>query len=518
MGDTARRSDRVHGWAAGLARGPAEVLDFLLPLWAGAALGLSPTAIGVLVAAETFVSFLVRPVAGVLADRLRRTRVAAAGAMVSAASLAGYATATGFPTALLAAVVGGAGGALFWVALRARVAQDAPEDPAVFARLFSAEGTGTWVAFVAALTLLPRIDASGVFLGGAAACVVAAAVLAVAGDDAATAPAPAGGWGPATRRLRPLLLVVGVIAAAEGAVSLVLLLHLQHRFALDVGEIALVFLPGFVVYSLAPEYLHGVVGRIGRRRAMTVAPVCSGVFALTLAWAPTVWVIAVAWVLAAASFAVAVPIEQAVVAETSGLGPGRAMAVYETATLAGVTVGVLAAGPLYDTGGLVVVCLAAAVLLTGIASMARRALGRVGAADRPVPAGTSGTGPPPGSPVPEPDRPTRGGDRPPAAPGPAAGGATASRPSARGWYAHLGVYVVAQAGLAVAGLSWPVEALLSGPHPAEWFWNTSGDLLLDAGRIWTLVLVLDGAWSVGRMLLSRRRAAPGPGAPSRPGR
>lgn len=537
MEETARRADRVHGWAAGLARGPVEVLDFLLPLWAGAALGLSPTAIGALVAAETFVSFLVRPVAGVLADRLRRTRVAAAGAVVSAVALAGYATATGFPTAFAAAVVGGAGGALFWVALRARVAQDAPENPAVFARLFSAEGTGTWVAFVVALTLLPKVGAPGVFWAGAAACVAAAAVLLGADDDTATTPAPAGGWGPATRRLRPLLLVVAAIAAAEGAVSLVLLLHLQQRFALDVGEIAFVFLPGFVVYSLAPEYLHGLVGRIGRRRAMTVAPICSGAFALALAWAPTVWVIAVAWVLAAASFAVAVPIEQAVVAERSGLGPGRAMAVYETATLAGVTVGTLAAGLLYDAGGLVVVCLASAALLVGAAPLARVALRRVGTADRPVPTAAAPTGAPPPVAA-EPDGPARtgdgirsavrgggadgervtGGQDVPAGSAPEGGGAGAHRPALRGWYTHLGIYLVAQTGLAVAGVSWPVEALLSGPHPAEWFWNSSGGLLLDVGRIWTFVLVLDGVWSVGRLLLSRHRRSSGSGSPARRGR
>lgn len=68
------------------------------------------------------------------------------------------------------------------------------------------------------------------------------------------------------------------------------------------------------------------------------------------------------------------------------------------------------------------------------------------------------------------------------------------------------IYVVAQAGLAVAGYSWPVEALLDGPHDAEWFWNSSGHWVLNAGRIWTALFVLDTVWSLGRAGVAARRS------------
>lgn len=103
------------------------------------------------------VSLLARPFAGVLADSRERRLVAAAGAGLFAVSCAGYATATlagSLGVAYAAAVVGGVGGALLWVSLRAVVGERLAEDPSVYARLFSREETGSWVAFVAGLVLV----------------------------------------------------------------------------------------------------------------------------------------------------------------------------------------------------------------------------------------------------------------------------------------------------------------------------------------------------------------------------
>ena len=58
-----------------------------------------------------------------------------------------------------------------------------------------------------------------------------------------------------------MLLAVVVTAAAESAIGLLLLLHLQRGLGLDVGPIALVFLPGGIVMSVLPPYLHRFVLR-----------------------------------------------------------------------------------------------------------------------------------------------------------------------------------------------------------------------------------------------------------------
>ncbi|MCK9897598.1 MFS transporter, partial [Frankia sp. AgB32] len=372
--------------AAALARGPVEVLDFLLPLWAGAALGLAPAAVGALAATETLVSLLARPIAGILADRLDRSRLAAAGAAINAVAFAGYALAGSLGMAMVAAVVGGVGGAVFWIALRARVAAALTADTSAFARLFAAEGTGTWIAFVAALVLLPRVDYRGVFWLGAAACAAAGIALphrapGVDGD-AARIPRPRA----LGRRLWPLLGVVALTALAESGVALLLLMDLQRRHGLEPASIALVFLPGFLVYSTAPEFLHSIVTGLGRGRVMVAALVGSAAFTLALAPAPPPWVLAVVWVLAAAAFAAAVPIEQAVVTEAAGVSLGQGMAVYECANLLGMTIGTLGVGLLYGTaGGRALACVLATSLLLTAAALVRPALRRLGVADRPAP-------------------------------------------------------------------------------------------------------------------------------------
>ncbi|MGO1056621.1 MFS transporter [Crossiella sp. CA198] len=494
---TETRHSKSQQLAAALTKGPVEVLDFLLPLWAGAALGLSPALVGTLTAAETLVSFLIRPLAGVLADRFDRAKLAALGALGYAASFALFAVATAFPLALVAAMVGGAGGALFWVALRAKVGEDLPTDSGAFSKLFAAEGVGTWVAMVIAVSLVSRIDYRGVFWLCAAGCVAAAVVLFTLKSPPRAAIDPAS---PKLRelggRMYPLLGVIVITAIAEAGVALLLLLHLQRGHNLQLGAIALVFLPGFIVYSTLPEYLHGVVTRLGRTRVVTVALLLSAVFAVGLSFAPHPVVLAGMWILSAAAFAAAIPVEQSVVAEAAGGSLGRGMAIYESATLLGATIGTFGAGLLYNSGsGWQIACVVAAVLLATAAVLVRGAIRRIGVSDRvPVPE-PAPVAPAEVSADPVAQAPEQAGSAP-AKPG---------APTLNTWAGHAVIFLVAQVVLAVIGYSWPYEALFNGPHPAEWYWNSSGHLLLNIGRIWCAVFVIDTIYSVGRYAIFRLR-------------
>ena len=164
-------------YGAALALGPTEVMDFLLPLWAAADIGATPAQIGLVVAVEATASLCVRPVAGVLADRADGQLVAAIGAALYAAAFVVYALAPGIVVVGLGGAVGGAGGALFWVALRADVGARLEQDPKAYARLLSSEQAGSLAAFVIGLSLLGSIGYRPLFLVGAAACGVAMALL-----------------------------------------------------------------------------------------------------------------------------------------------------------------------------------------------------------------------------------------------------------------------------------------------------------------------------------------------------
>ncbi|HLS14903.1 MAG TPA: MFS transporter [Beutenbergiaceae bacterium] len=372
--------------------GAGAVVDFLLPLFAGASMGLTPSQIGILVALELAVSLMLRPVAGSLADRAERRNVAALGALLYALSCAGYALAPGPSVAYIAAVIGGVGGSLLWVSVRALVGERLEEDSGVYARLMGAEETGEWVILVPALFLIAVVGYRGVFAALAVCCLIGMLILFEAPRTSDTAPgtsdteAPGGlrpkkvrGRARLLGKLSPMLFAVALTMAAESAIGLLLLLHLQHEFGLSPLEIGMVFLPGGIVMGILPTYLHGVESRFGRSRVLALASVASTVFAVSLAFAPSPAVIGIAWVFTGAAWAVMLPVQQAVIAEVSGRQRlGRGLGWYESATLAGALVASIAAGYLYENGSWRLACLvAAAVILTGavVVPAAVRALG-----------------------------------------------------------------------------------------------------------------------------------------------
>ncbi|WP_456600601.1 MFS transporter [Blastococcus sp. SYSU DS0616] len=513
--------------AAALTRGPAELLDFLLPLWAGAALGAAAVEVGLLVATELAVSVVARPLAGGLADARERRTVAAVGALLYALSTAGYAFAGALPLAFLAAVVGGVGGALLWVPLRAMVGERLAVDPAVFARLLSWQETGVWVAFVAGLSLLPALGYRGLFLGCAAACLVGAGFL----YSAPIRPGAVAGAGPPAalrrtgRRLRPLLLTVAATMAAESAVGILLLLHLQRGHGLEPVEIALVYLPGAVVMGLLPGPLHRLAVAFGRRRVLALGSVASALFAVGLSFAPTPGVLAAAWVLSAAAWAAVIPVQQAVVAEAAGAGIGRGMGLYEAAALVGAAVGAVLAGALYQGGSWTTACLVLALPSLAGAVLGPWAVGRLGVRDRPVatPPEVAAAPVPAGAPA----VPDAAATAPAAAVGDTAGsdgrtagrrtGSASSRDPRRQLSllaAHAVLFVLVQVLLALVDLSWVVDvasaeqgwdALLRGARPGL---EGLPGFVHGVGRIWVIVFAVDVVWTACTVLAALRRGGP----------
>ena len=523
----ARRQSTVR-WASALVGGPGELLDFLIPLWAGAALGLDSSLIGALIAAELVVSFAARYPAGILADRWERRYIAGVGAALYALSCVGYAFAEGPPLAFLSAVLGGIGGALFWVTARAIVSESITIDSGAYATLLSWRETGSWIAFVAGMTLLGSIDYRGVFLAAAAACAAAATALALTAGlpSTSTEGAPSSAASPSSAplhpgRLRPMVLATAVTSLAEAAVGLLLLLHLQQTFDLDVISIALVFLPGAIAVAVLPGPAHRLVLRIGRRRVAATAALASASFAAALAFAPSPLWIAVLWVLSGAAWAAIIPIEQAVIAETAGTHAGRGFGMYESASLAGAAAGTLLAGFAHGSASWTAACLIFAAVIAAGAVITPWAIRRSGVDDRPSPgsailspavpnvpavlaAPAATTSPAPDRAPDEPvtdrrDEPVSGNRAPaeePSAPPKDARG----RWSDLGW--HTALFAAAQFGLVITGFSWLADLAASGELGAFLASGGSsgtegpGNFFYHAGKIWVIVFMVDVAWTI----------------------
>ncbi len=364
-----------------LVSGAGQVVDFALPLFAGAVLGLTAAQTGALLAAGLATSFLFRPLGGVAADRYDRATIAAASAIVLGAGYALIATAGAFPAVLAGVLVSRAGGAFLWVSLRATAGARHGTDPRAFARLMSAEELGSWVVLAPAIAILAAVGYAPTFAAAAACALIAGVLLASSrrrtstrgsGGVYAARPAPGAGDGPAVvrelaRRLRPLLAVVTVIGTAEAAIGLLLVLHLQRELGLGPLAIAWVSLPGGIALAVAPPHMHRLTVRFGRTPVLVAAAVAGAAFAGGLALVRDPVTIAVLWILSALALAAILPIEQAALTEAAGPARiGRALGLYEATTLLAAALGSLAAGILYDVVPWPAACAtSAAVILAG---------------------------------------------------------------------------------------------------------------------------------------------------------
>ncbi|MEB3371616.1 MFS transporter [Saccharopolyspora mangrovi] len=360
------RTERVLHSAA-FAGGPMEVLDFLLPLYSGAVLAATPGEAGALVAVCALAALVARPLSGALVDRGNELVVAAAGAVVQAGALAGFALSGGLLPAFAMAALSGVGGALFWVGVRSWIADRSGDDDARgFGRLLSFEGTGELIAYVVCFTMLEDLGYPAVFVLGATSVLIAAVLLGSAARGGEKGPQPQE-ESASPKDVLPFLVICGVTAALEAAMSLLLLLHLQTAHHYGPYAIASALAPGFIAFILVPSVAHRVVARIGKRSAVMLALLASALVTGVLAAAPEPWVLTVVWVFAAAALGIAIPAEQSAVSERAGGRVGRRIGHYETAQLAGVTVGTAAIGFVYQTSG---ITLSGTVLAVGLAATA----------------------------------------------------------------------------------------------------------------------------------------------------
>ncbi|MER7402471.1 MFS transporter [Streptomyces sp. NPDC000070] len=511
--ETAGAAGRRVLTAAALGSAPMEVLDFLLPLWAGSQLKAGASAVGALIAVEAVLSLVVRPLAGELSDRLDPRRVGAAGAALYALSFAGYALADSLPPAFVAAAVGGAGGALFWVALDTWTGRRAAGNgTAAYGKLLAVSGQGAFAGYLLAFTVLENGGYRPLFWLGCGACAVAAALLAVPpstepGTQAAGLPPDATEAGDGgQRRLLPLMAVAAVTAGAEAGLWMLLLLQLQGEYGLTPTETAFVFAPGFLVFILLPEHAHRITDRVGRSWTMGVSFVASALFAGGLAVVSDPVPVAVLWTLVAACFAAQIPVEQATVAAAAAGRTGRAMGRYESARLVGVLVGPPLLGLVFESKGWTAACLTSAAIALTAAAVAPWAIRVLRLPERPEAAREE-----PGreEPVHAPEARRSEEDAVDADKDTEKNESARelspkehARKERRDWLIHTLVFAAAQLGLWALDANWLAYRLQDEPIPDE-----NRGVLMWVGRIWLTIWIIDTLWSWSYTVFPRQKKA-----------
>lgn len=353
---------------AGVVSGLGDLVDFVLPVWAASVLGLSPTIIGLVLATDLLTAVCLRPVAGHLADRVDRRLLTSLGGAAFASGLALLSVTDSVAPLLASAVMMGIGSAFFWVPLRTSVSES-PDPHRAFSELTSAEGTGIWVAYLIALSALPVVGYPGVFVLAAVGALTAA--ILVWRSSRSTPPPNLAGTPPRTRSTpgsaARFLAFVAAVAVVETAASVYLLLRLQDEFGLGLMDIVWLYVPGLVVYSMAPPWGIAATRRLGERGLLVGGLLLSVAGAMLVIFGPAPWILCTGWSLMCCSWAWLDPLQQTAASRVLSGGLGRAMGRYESATLAGGAAGAAAGGLALDITAPVGVAASALALL--LASM-----------------------------------------------------------------------------------------------------------------------------------------------------
>lgn len=251
--------------ASAVTIGVLEVVDFIVPLWAGTRLQASPAVAGALLAVQTVGALVGRPIAGELVERGYRRGPAITAILLLVVGMCGYAFTQTVAFAFAAAVLTGLGAALYEIPVMATVA-DSGGSQRGYGQLLSYEARGSLMAFVATFAVISHISERDLFLGFAVVLLAAALLLRQVHFPT---PAPSCRAGPSpARHLAPLLALVTMTTATRSGVLLLAMLGLQRRFDLSILQVGLVLGPGFLVFVVASSLGHRVTSAVGSQRAM----------------------------------------------------------------------------------------------------------------------------------------------------------------------------------------------------------------------------------------------------------
>ncbi len=365
-------------WPILLCSLPMFILAFLLPIYAQE-LGATATDIGGLFAVFSIAMIVVRPLVGMAMDRYGRRYFLLSGLGAYLLAMGVFSIADTLTLLYVARLIQGIGAALTWIAtytIAAELALSERRGEAIGRADGAGERGGVYGALLA-FTLLAWIPLrsgwSFVFIGYTG-CAIVGIWLAwrfvpetkmtlsePVGDDErgatktkerAAGQSHAGVLKMLGSGLGKLFFVVFLTKASQALINPLLLIFLRDRFALEIWQLALAYLPATLILGFLPAYMGRLSDRIGRAPLIAIGLTISSLTAFVMPDLTHLgWFVAIFAVYALGTVA-ATPAQKAMVGDlTRREHWGRAFGLYTFTASLGTAVGPLLGGWLYDQTG-----------------------------------------------------------------------------------------------------------------------------------------------------------------------
>ena len=145
------------------------------------------------------------------------------------------------------------------------------------------------------------------------------------------------------------MLIVFLSAFATALIEPIYLIFLKHKFDLNIVGLAMAFFPAGLVYAFVPRYAGRLSDRYGRARVIACGVALAGLVSGGLPWMPSIWFVALFYVLFAVGWATASPAEDALVLDLADKDQrGRVIGAKEAAAGFGAALGPLFGGIIYE--------------------------------------------------------------------------------------------------------------------------------------------------------------------------
>ncbi len=352
-------------------------LNFGLPIYADD-LGMDAVAIGATYTVFTGTLLLFRPLVGWALDRFGRRWFFTGAFAFYALAMGVFTQAESSPMAFFVArALQGVGASLMWVTARTMIGDlhSTTDRGTAMGRLLTTSVRGSIFGALFGFTLLgfmPMREAwAPAFAGYAAAALLALAwsvfrVRETQPEGTLTARQPLRFTTPLWR----VLVIVFLSGFASALIEPIYLLFLKNKFDAGVVLLAYVFLPAGIVFAILPRYAGNWSDRRGRGPVIAAGVLLAGMVSTALPFWPSLWLVALSYLLFAAGWAMASPAEDALVVDLSDdANRGRVMGVKEAAGGAGAALGPLVGGWVYEY-----VAVEAAFVLNGLLLLVAAAL------------------------------------------------------------------------------------------------------------------------------------------------